>query len=52
MSEAVTTARAAASGGQSHSCVTPTTESPSPRAKSTSVAAGTREQIRIVSRVA
>ena len=31
--------------GQSHSWVTPTTSSPSPSAKSTSVAAGTSEQI-------
>jgi hypothetical protein len=45
-SEAVTAGREAASGGQSHSCVTPATRSPSPSSNSTSVAAGTSEQIR------
>ena len=37
-------------GGQSHSCVTPTTCSPSPSANRISVAAGTSEQIRICGR--
>ena len=46
-SDAVTTGRSEASAGQSHSWVTPTTRSPSPSANSTSVAAGTSEQIRI-----
>src|SRR5580704_9228899 len=37
----------AASAGKSHSCVTPTTESPRPNAKRISVADGSSEQIRI-----
>ena len=38
---------AAASGGKSHSCVTPTTQSPRPSAYKISVADGSSEQIRI-----
>ena len=37
----------AASGGKSHSCVTPTTQSPRPSAYRISVAEGSSEQIRI-----
>src|SRR3712207_8177361 len=43
----VTCGRSRASGGWSHSWVTPTTCSPSPSAKSSSVACGTRDTIRM-----
>src|SRR3712207_714680 len=43
----VTCRRSRASGGWSHSCVTPTTWSPRPSAKSSSVAWGTRDTIRM-----
>ena len=45
MSDAVTDGLVVASCGQSHSCVTPTTRSPRPSAKTISVAPGTSEQI-------
>src|SRR5260370_41825868 len=39
----------AASGGKSHSCVTPTTESPRPTAYKISLSEGSKETIRIES---
>src|SRR5215203_5907586 len=43
----VTCGSSSAAGGKSHSCVTPTTSSPSPSANSSSVAWGTRLTMRI-----
>src|SRR3954454_16923554 len=51
MRSRVTLGRSSAAGGWSHSCVTAVTSSPSPRAKSISVADGTRETIRMAERL-